>query len=431
MGLQVGRQAVVSEMQNQDEGEEGAADSDPEAAMAFVDLYFDFIRDALQNASRLQISLDVGADAIVFHKHVMPRAGSTLAGLIDAQQGGLPEVARYVEPGSGFATVAGQLTFTPEFTAAMQHYMTGYFAALQNLPAAAADSEGTGAYQAAMMEMFAGSAEGWTECYGGGFAAAFGFREEGGIDLHQVLDVKDAEKCRALMSELIGKVDEMVEMTDGKPMLTITENALEYAGVQAWRQETYIALPEGPETDAAAAMMAAWFGDEGMVSFSGIAGEFMVSATGPDAEAQFKTLVDRVTAKKKQRARMVGITAKTFEPVTTGPGFFISADLGQLVDAVAPSLPAEGEEGEAILEVLSNRPEDSLRIVEALRFEPGTLHIEVAVRPAMIELIGKVMAVAESFEQDEDHEHDHDHDHDHGEEHGTDHDAEVTDPDAG
>ena len=91
-------------------------------------------------------------------------------------------------------------------------------------------------------------------CYGGGFAAAFGFREEGGIDLHQVLDVKDAEKCRALMSELIGKVDEMVEMTDGKPMLTITENALEYAGVQAWRQETYIALPEGPETDAAAAI---------------------------------------------------------------------------------------------------------------------------------------------------------------------------------
>jgi hypothetical protein len=436
MGLQVGRQAVVSEMQNpsESEDEEGAPDYDPDAAMAFVDLYFDFIRDSLQNASRIQMSLDVGTDAVVFHKHVMPRTGSTLAGLIEAQQGGLPEVARYVEPGDEFAAAAAQVTFTPEFTAAMQHYMNGYFAALQNLPAAAADSAGTGEYQAAMMKLLAKSSEGWIDCYAGDFAMTFGFHDDGGADLRQIMGIKDAEKCRALMTELAGMADKMGETAEGEPMITITENALEHAGVQGWRQNTQYMLPAGSENEAASAFLAEWFGDDGMVSYYGLAGDYMVSASGTDAETQFKTLVDRVTAKKKQRSRMVGITAKTFAPVTTGPGIFIAADLGRILDVVLENLPPEDEQGEAIREVLKNRPEGSGEIVEALRFEPGALHVEVAVRPAMIELIGRIMTVAETFEQEEDHEHPHDDDHGHGEHdegHGPDPDLEGAGKQAG
>ncbi|MDX1389122.1 MAG: hypothetical protein R3344_08025, partial [Acidobacteriota bacterium] len=109
MGLPVARQAVEQQMQQsaEERPEDAPQEWNPETALAFVDIYFDFIRDVLANTSRLQLSLDVGSDTVVFHKRAIPKDGSTFAGLVAVQEGGLPEAARYVDPEGGVAAVAG------------------------------------------------------------------------------------------------------------------------------------------------------------------------------------------------------------------------------------------------------------------------------------------------------------------------------------
>ena len=427
MGLPAARQAVEQRMQQsaEDRPEEAEQEWDPDTALAFVDIYFDFVRDLLTNTSRLQISIEVGSETLIFHKRAIPKDGSTFAGLVAAQQGGLPEAVRFLDPEDQFASFAGQVTITPEFAEALNAYLHAYANVMSQLPMEVASGMGFGESYQQFMKMFTEMSDDWMDCYRGDFAGTFRLHAEGGFQARQLVGVADEEKCKSLMTEMVRMASELPKPAEGEPVLTLTEEAFHESGVQGWRQEMTFAIPEDAAgEEGLAAFWDMWFGEGGgFLSYSALAGDYLLTATGPSSRDDVTALVDSVTAKKKKKAKMVGLSAETFAPVATGPGFFGAFDLKKIFDAIIEHLPVDDEDDQAILDVLRNAPETAGQIVEAARFESDALHVEIAVRLELFEVIGQMVAL--SGAHDEGQEHEEGHEHGEGEDHDAGHDEHV------
>jgi len=386
MGLESVRQQAIGRQGGADSTEDGPhaggsedeaqPQPDPQAVMSLLGLYFDFAKDMLNNTSRLQMSVELSSQHLVFHKRLLPKVGSTLAGLVDAQRGGLPELARHLDPADTFAVSAGQITFTPEFLFALQTYAQRYAEAMGELGAELQDEPG-----AQWLKLMTGpiveSANRWTECYRGDFAGTFEINAESGITTTQLAGAKNAELCSKLMLDTARMVAEAPGGPDGKPLATVKENALSHGGVNALRTEVDMATAALAGDEEAQKALKAWFGDAPMVSYFGMAGDLILTAGGSDAEERFKALVDRVGGKSKG----AGIGPATFAPLEIAAGFFTAVDPVRLLSELPEVVGVTGES----TAVLNELAEDARRIAFGARFGEGGLNIEFAVSMKLIE----------------------------------------------
>ena len=380
MGLESGRQMLQQQMS----ADSTESDMDLETMNEMLGMYFGFIQDAVNNTSRIQFSLELGEHHILMHNRWLPRTGSTLEGLLQAQSGDLPDLARYIEPGAGFGSMAGQFTMTPAFQEAMSGYMEGYVEFITTLlPMLEEQTESESL--AALMTGMVGMMEKWTDCYRGDFAGSFNLGGEDGFRAVQVSGVKDAGVCRTAMDEMSAILAQTGMSQDEEPFIIVDRAALKYKRVVANRQITRMPFPAGA-------------GEDGIVTYYGIAGNHMLSVTGANAETDFKSLVNRVTAKTKKQARMTGLTAETFAPIETGPGFFITFDVPALFQGVLSALP-EGEENiDEIRELLKQIPDGTGRIVEGIRLDPDAVHLSIAARLDLLKEIGRLADMEEEEE---------------------------------
>lgn len=399
---------------------------DPAAIAGIMDLYFDVLRDTINNVSHFQLSVEAAPGHAILHQRLIPRGGSTLAELVAAQEGGFPDLARLIDAERATYAWAGQIKITPRAREAVLGYAQSYFSALDGLFSEMGD-EGvpfSNLFGALMtnMEPLVGS---WLDCMRGDFAGAFHFNAGGGISAQQALGAGDIEACATVLdlgADLWSGLDDAVDSDEAPISVSVTKDALIYQGVNAQKQTFNMDLSSLGETkEAGEALRAteAMWGEDGMVSYTGLADDVMLTTTGPDSEAEFKTLVDRV----KGKGTGGGLTAASLAPFGTGPGMSGWMDIGELFKFVAEMVP-EGED-EAELEMFKNMPEGAARFVFGGSFDESSLNMGFAVPMEFLNFVGEMVrkeqeaeaAEAEAGEEAHAEDHDHHHGHDHGEGH--------------
>jgi hypothetical protein len=357
---------------------------DAAQADAMLDLYFDLLQDGLKNVSRVQISVELSGGHAILHKRLLPNPGSTLAGLLEAQSGGLPDLARLIPAKGNVGSVVANVVPTPAFSDALKAYLGGYLDAMEGLLASAAAEPAAEQFSQALVLMRP-LMDRWIECYRGDFAASFALAPETGMSVVEVLGAGDVDACQSVIQETAKLYRQLDVGTGDEPVFVLTENALSHGGVQALRYETrldtMLAMSGEPETEEATQMLHALFGGDSLVGYTGLAGDRMLVTAGVDAEQAFKDLVDRAARKKKKLDG--GLTEAHFAPLQSGAGFFAAIDIGPLIRWVAEEIDEQDEE----LEKLAALPPEAGRIVYGGRLEKGFLTFEFALPLDMLRAI--------------------------------------------
>jgi len=322
MYLVQGREAIKQQIEAQAADPEGNA-----AAMSgMADLYLDLAADLLNNVSRIQLAVSVADDEFLVHKRLVPRTGTTLAEMLMAQQGALPEIARFVDPAEATWVVAGQLSYTPAFRAAMNGYAGRYGEALAGIGDAlddSADLPGFGSW----ITTLAKSSTKLMACHRGDIVMVSRVSDQGVGGLN-VAGVEDLDVCKSAVHEAAGLLREMPAIPGTEVRIEVDELAFDHRGVQALRQTVHI-----PETeDEGQEMLRGLYGGSDMYTYMGFCESLLLSATGGEhAEQEFRDLVDRVTAREKG----AGVEAALFAPVEVGAGFYGRVDVGELLGSIA------------------------------------------------------------------------------------------------
>ncbi len=368
MGLASGRQMVEQQMTNQAEAQ--GSGITPEAMKSMTGFYFDLIDDVLSNSSRLQLSLEAQTEDFVVHLRMVPIPGSTLEGLQRAQKGGLPDLARFIERGGDSMTMAGQITYTPEFLDAFKVYMKRYGAMMTELTSAYQAQAGDAGMGNWFSSIFS-SMDKWVDCYRGDFAGSYRIGGETGIETVAIIGTDDAGACRELMSQMADMTLRVPTGADASMHVETKEDTLTYRGVEATRTEIRVELPDG-EHSAEQELMQSMFGP-GLISYSGLTHKKMlVTATGGDAESNFKQMVDRV-AKPHSSKKM---SPETFAPLTVGPGVFATINFKSLFGWIE----ALGTQADSpALQRIRDLPDRAGRLVYGARFDGSGLNLEVGV----------------------------------------------------
>lgn len=358
-------------------------DLDPAAFAAVFDLYVDLLRSLLASTSRMQISLELGESHLLVHQRVVPVAGSTLEDLLAAQRGGLPELARFVEPADGSTVqMVGQLTPTPAFLAATREFLGRYREAMASM-LEQVEGSGEGLPGSPLLRFALDDIDRWVDCYRGDFASAFELSDAGfgGV---QLFGVRDAELCQ----ELVEHLAEMAAGWTGEPAAAPVRadlEALDYKGVRAVGYELDLGEVElEPEADEPP--LPAWM-QQKLLTYTGLWEELMLSTAGPDAEAAFRRLVDRLAGGAEPAGSGGGLTAERFAPLTLGPGVFALFDFRDM----AGTLPADG--GEQVERLFAEIGEGA-PMLYGLRMVPGSMHAQFALPLSFLSAIGRAGAAA-------------------------------------
>jgi hypothetical protein len=374
---------------------------DPQDMDPMLDLYFDFVSDAINNLRGMAISIEVTEQHLLLHNWVSPRAGSTFAGIVAAQSGGLPDVARLVDPEGAMIIVAGQVKRTPELDAAAAGYAGRYLKAmgglLSGLKGQPFVEQLTG-----MIDELEPLVQQSLDCYSGEMAATVRIGSESGMRMTQVMGIGDDEACRTVLGRSAELLDAIPAGPDGERFLSVTENALSHAGVTANRTEArlLLSLVEDAEGEEAAELMRTMFGDDRLVSYVGLGDEHVICTLGSDAEQAFKDVVDHIG----QGGSANGLSEAYFAPLRTGPGFFAAFELGAFFDLVADFAKVEEERQQ--MEMLGASPG---RIVYGGRFSGTGLELGLAFPLETLASWGKAIAAAAEQESEEpEHENGHD-----------------------
>jgi hypothetical protein len=396
MGLINAKQMVkhrVADGAGEEGGEEPRSEEETAAAVeavdAVVDLYSDLLLDLLNNTRRLQISLELGEEHMIVHGRMEPREGSTMAGLLEVQSGGLPDIARYIDSTESVVVFAGQMKLTPAFVEASNAYVQRFASALAVMQEDVAGMAGVDWLETSTM-VVRQLGDRWVNCYRGDVAGSVVFDTEIGIRMEQISGTTDAAKCGEVLSEVAKAISEASNSEKGTSPIVLTENALEYRGVRAMRQEMNFELPEATngQDDPAREITKAWLEAGSMVAYTGLTNDVLLTVAGSDAEERFKHLVDRVSDSKSG----TGIEAGMFAPLQMGPGFYGVLDFGKVAQRIAESEDgAEGEDGRSITDLLG----DAGRLAFGARLETGALHTEFAMPLFLFDLLPELTQESE------------------------------------
>jgi hypothetical protein len=407
-GRQVAKQQMAAKAEAEAE-EEGEAPFEAENLNAMLDLYFDVLRDAVANVARIQLSVEITPDHGIFHKRLVPIAGSTLDGFVSAQDGGFPEIAKLIRSDGDMMGAVANLKQTPESTAALKGYFHTYVEAMGRLFEAIAEEQPASAQFGKMMAQVEPLLDPWFECQRGDLAMSFSLDPESGMEFTEIVGAANAEVCETVMAQSV-ELYKAIETAEGaEPWITMNPAALSHAGVEAYMQKIdFGAIFAGAEAEAdQMAAIQAMMGGDSMESFVGIRNDLMLVAGGAGAEERFKELVDLAGKTKKWKKGQGALTEASFAPLQVGPGFFAYVDLGRMLANMAEMMDEYADE----FGVLAALEPDQRRIVYGGRFANGSMTIEFALP---FEMIRTLRAAVEEEEHEHEHEGGEEHDH-HGE----------------
>ena len=344
-----------------------------------VDLYMDLLRDLLNNVSRLQVTLELDAGGHAHYRQkFVPKAGSTLALFLRDQKGGLPDIARLVEPGA--VVMAGKVALTPQIRVLLKDLSKRYLSAMETLLQTLAKSGGEG------QEGFAAQRDFWTaylaatgelsdrlvDCARGDFAAAFDLGD--GFSFVEVFGHNGGKACQNLVRDGAAKIREVLaKAPEEAGGITITEETVSGPlKAQTVRIASGALLGRDPDPDAAEALQKL-FGKDG-ITFQMAALDDLFLYTGGSGGG---TLLRR-TAANRSRKGSPGIKAELFRPLAPRPGLLGAVDLGRALGQLRAQLPAEArDQGLADAAAAFKGPAGRVRF--ALGLEPSGAEIQLAV----------------------------------------------------
>lgn len=394
MGLAAAQQQLAAAGQEPDSGEEPALD--PEVVTSMLAWYGNVLGDLFANVERLQLAVQVGDDHLLLRKRLVPKPGSTLADLVAAQTGGLPDAARLLDPGAP-VVVAGQFVLTPAFRTAMRAFLQSYFEMMTGVTSGLSES-GAAEQARATLELWTGGPDPLlarsVDCMQGDYAAQFDLTPGTGMSVVAVQGHEAGDRCRDLLSDVLRGSGEAMRALS-PVSVTVTREAVRHAGLVADRME-WTLTPAAETSDAEAEeAMEALFGGKVLRIYMASTDDLWVSVMGGDAEARFRTLAEQL----ERNGSGEGLRDDFVAPIETGPGFFGRVDLGALLSRVPAILPADEAEDAAELGTVA------ARLTGAAGRVAFGLGLDAAGPRATLALpLGLLRILAEEMEEDEEDE---------------------------
>jgi len=397
IGMAAGRQGVEDSLDPEE-----TDTTDRAVAMGTYDLYVGLVNDILLNSRRIQLSVEVGSEHLKMHKWLLPRADSTLAGLLKAQKSGFPQTARHIDAKSAVAVMAVGVDLTDQFRAALKEFSTEYTKVLGEMGQTMSDDEGEGFL--ALMGPWAKMSDKWIDCARGDSAGSYEFGAETGVRLIQMAGMTDGEGCGELLDDVAKVLAGISETSDGRSLVVVTEQALVHSGVQATRVEfDLFGLGAGSDDQGTSSdeenmeFVQKMFGADGYVSYMGMKENLLVSTSGADAEQAFKDVVDSLSTKKKKRG---GMTPKQFEPIKAAAGMFGAVDVAKILHELAKLDPDDED-----LQELDALADQAGRWVFGTHLDPEALRVELSMPLSALQVFA-------ALDDDDGHEHDDGDEHD-------------------
>jgi hypothetical protein len=368
---------------------------DPATMGPILDAYFDGFRWVMANTSSLRLRLDVDDGYVLFAKDLISKPGSALAGFIEAQNGGLPEIAKLADQRSAWY-MAGQINFTDEHRQGLKEFVGGYIDLMSSMIASQTGSADAGGADAisdeamaesmafwneymALLDPYAGR---WIDCLRGDMVASFDFPAGQPFQFIEAFGLVEGAACANLVSEMSDELVNAVGSSEGlSDVFTMAE------GPEIGDSESLVMtfdmvkmLDEmGQPSDAQTeAMMKAMYGER-MSAAMVTAGDLVLAAGGTHA-------VDRLG----DLAAMLPVPGKTpsFSPLEVRPGLMFGINLGAMLTWMKNAIPEDAADLESAAERLNG---DVGRVPMAMTFGSQMATFDIAVSLETIEAIASIV----------------------------------------
>jgi hypothetical protein len=387
MGLAAAQQQLAAAGEGPDAGDAPAMDPDLVASM--LGWYGNVLGDLFNNVERLQVAVQVADDHLLLRKRLVPKPGSTLAGLVAAQAGGLPGTARLLDPGAP-VVVAGQFVVTQAFRTAMREFLQGYFKMMTGVTSGMSES-GAAEQARATLELWTAGPDPLltrsVDCMQGDYAAQFDLTPGNGMSMVAIQGHGAGDRCRDLLSDILRGSGEAMRALS-PVSVTVTPEAVRHAGLVADRMEWTLTPPEGTSDPEAEAAMEALFGGKVLRTYMASTDDLWISVMGGDAEDRFRALAEQLD----RSASGGGLRDDFVAPIETGPGFFGRADLGALLSRIAAILPADEAEEAAELGAAATRLTGAAgRITFGLKLDAAGPRATIALPLALLRVLAEEM----------------------------------------
>lgn len=178
-----------------------------------------FLDEAVENISAVQIAFELMPEHAVFHMRLAPVTSSVLDDFIQAQTGGLPDVARLLETPRTGSIMVGQVTLTPAMIEAAEEQLRNFSETLQAGVDAAESDEAREALTPSLEGVRALAGPG-IRCLRGDIVSTGEPSDAGKLSL-TVAGIKDPDTCRELVTHAPGTlagmqiVDEYLLLAEG------------------------------------------------------------------------------------------------------------------------------------------------------------------------------------------------------------------------
>jgi hypothetical protein len=382
MTLEGARQSIAGAVTQG--AEQGGESIDAETAEALTGTIVEWMQALVANTRAVQLSVQVTDRHLVVHNHYLPVADSTLGGLLKAQKGGMPDVARLLDGKNAGMTMVANMHWTDEAIGALESFMGGYSVLLQQMMKGQEDAAGLAELMPGLMEQYAGMAK----CMRGDMAQVVDMSD--GLSVAHVSGLKDSDECRAMdkkMGEIMAGLPEEIGS-----FMTYSPGALSHGGLQVARtsvqMDKIMVMPEQAGAEVGQAM-SAMFGDDGFITYMATSDELWLGTGGAGADDAMRTMIDRVQKSKSGQ----GIEASAFAPFEVNAGAYFSMDFGRLFAGLKGIVPeAEASEMAEVQEIMAALG----AMTAALELQPDALALKFAMSTSglakIAELVGEEAA---------------------------------------
>jgi hypothetical protein len=370
---------------------------DPASMGLILDVYLDGFRWLLVNTSSLRVRLDVEDGYVRFAEDLVPKAGSAFAGFIEAQKGGLPEIAKLTDEGSSWY-MAGQISLTDEHRQGIKSFVDGYIDLLSSMfasQAGSADTSGadstsdqamaeTMAFWKEYIAMLSPYTDRWIDCFRGDMVASFGFPEGRPFEFSEAFGLVDAEECANLISDMGDELVNSIESSEELSNVFTLEEGPEISDARSllmsfdmMKMLDEMAPTSDEQTEA---MMQAMYGERMDVAM--VTSRNVILATGGEhAVDDLQELAARLPAPGK---------TPSFSPLDARPGLMMGINLGAMLTWVKNAIP-DPEDAAALDSAAERFSGDVGRIPMALAFDSQIATFDFALSLETLEAIAAIV----------------------------------------
>jgi hypothetical protein len=370
---------------------------DPATMGPILDIYFDAFRWLLANTNSVRLRLDVDHGYVRFAKDLIPKPGSGLAGFVEAQKGGLPEIAKLADEESAWY-MAGQLTLTDEHRQGLKNFVDGYIDLMSSMFATQAGSADAGAAEATSepvsaedkamafwneyMAVISPYASRWIDCLRGDMVASFDFPDGQPFQFFEAFGLVDGDECANLVSEmsddLINAVGSVEELSDVFTVAKGPEIGNSESLVMTFDMVKMLDEMGQASDEQAEAMMTAMYGER-MSGAMVTAGDVVLAAGGTHAVDHLGDMVAMLPAPGK---------APSFSPLAVRPGLMMGINIGPMLSWMKTAIPESPSALESAAERLSGGVG---RVPMSMSFGTQIATFEIAVSLETVKAIATIV----------------------------------------